>query len=255
MTVIALISVQGGAGASTLCASLSSLASLDGFDSLAVELDSQNSLALHLGSEELPARGWSTVAADPSGFDGALLECSNGCLVLPHGRPAPGPHPVSRDEVCRWVLERGQRRRARSWTFLDLPGLQLRSSSAALRAADAVVAVLRPDLLSLHLLGDLLHRCSTKPVAAIVNGFDPRQRLQVAALQMLSARLGQALCPQVIHHDVAVAEALAHRSIVVESAPYSQAAHDLTQAWRWLQWWWWALPELHMAAAPQGVPG
>ena len=126
MPSIAIVSPCGGAGRSTLTASLATLAARGGAWSLAVECDPQNLLALHFGAEHAPIEGLASRASRGQAWNTAALAASDGTLILPFGAlEAPALVDWERRLIVEpdWLAARLDMlaRPAHGWTFIDAP--------------------------------------------------------------------------------------------------------------------------------------
>jgi len=240
MPSIALVSPCGGAGRSTLTASLATLAARSGVWGLAVEMDPQNLLALHFGADSAPAEGLASRAARGQVWNTAALAASDGTLVLPFGAMDP---PALVDWERRlivepdWLMARLDTlaRPADGWTFIDSPRAPSVLSRQAVRAADAVLLVLRADGASMALLEAALDSLADKPLLAVVNAFEPGRVLQTDIMAALFERLGDRLSPYPIHRDEAMPEAFARRMSPGDHAAHAQVVHDLHGLLGWIQ--------------------
>jgi len=240
MPTIALVSTCGGAGRSTLAASLATLAARSGVWGLAVEFDPQNLLALHFGADAAPADGLASRAARGQPWNTAALAASDGTLVLPFGAMDP---PALVDWERRLIVEPDWlsarldtlARPDDGWTFIDSPRGPSVLTRQAVRAADAVLLVLRADGASMALLEPALESLSDKLLLAVVNGFEPGRVLQADIVAALFERLGDHLSPYPIHRDEAIPEAFARRMSPGDHAAHAQVVHDLHGLLRWIQ--------------------
>jgi cellulose synthase operon protein YhjQ len=240
MPTVAIVSAGGGAGRSTLTASLATLAARSGVWGLAVECDPQNLLALHFGAEQAPADGLVSRAARGQVWNTAALAASDGTLVLPFGAMDP---PALVDWERRLVIEPdwlAQRldtlaRPDDGWTFIDTPRWPAVLARQAVRAADAALLVLRADGASVALLDSILAMLDTTPALAVVNAYDPARSLQTDVMAALYDRLGPRLSPQPVHRDEAIPEAFARRMSPEDHSAHSQVVYDLHGLLRWIQ--------------------
>ena len=240
MPTIALVSPCGGAGRSTLAASLATLAARAGRWGLAVECDPQNLLALHFGAEHPPFDGLASRAARGQPWNTAALSASDGTLILPFGLlEAPALVDWERRLITEpdWLLARLETlaRPADGLTFIDAPRAPAVLARQAVRAADAALLVLRADGASIALLEAALDSLGDKPVLVVVNAFDPARTLQSDIMATLFERLGQRLAPYPIHRDEAIPEAFARRVALGDHAPHSQCVHDLHGLLGWIR--------------------
>jgi len=242
MPSLAVISLAGGVGRTTLAATLTTLAARAGHASLAVDWDPQNLLALHFGVELPPAEGLAANAASGLPWQGSALRSTDGAMVLPFGRLNVEQ---LRDWYPRMARDRGwlAERLAQidlsgagaAWTFIDTPRSPSLLTEQAMLASDAVLLVLRADPGAVALLPEALAMAYAKPLLAVINGFDASRPLQQGVRAALHARLGTRLVPHVVHRDEAVPETFARLGALPELAPHAQATHDLFGLLRWLQ--------------------
>lgn len=244
MPSLAVVSLAGGVGRTTLTAALATLAARAGHAALAVDWDPQNLLALHFGLDAPPAEGLAANAAANKPWHTSALQSSDGAVVLPFGGFEP-------DRLRRWFTETGSQRdwlaeklaqvdlpagsTGHSWTFIDTPRAPSLRTEQALHAADSVLLVLRADPGALALLPQALEIAAERPLLAVINGFDASRPLQQGVRAALQARLGPRLVPHVIHRDEAVPEAYARLAPLHQQAPHAQATHDLHGLLRWLE--------------------
>ena len=244
MPSLAVISLAGGVGRTTLAATLATLAARAGHASLAVDWDPQNLLALHFGMEHPPAEGLAANAANGLPWQGSALRSADGAVVLPFGRLNVEQLRDWYPQMARdrgWLAERLAQiappatASARQWTFLDTPRAPSLLTEQAMLAADAVLLVQRADPGALALLPQALAMAATRPLLAVLNGFDASRPLQQGVRAALQARLGARLVPHVVHRDEAVPEAWARLAALPEQAPHAQATHDMHGLLRWLE--------------------
>lgn len=243
MPSLAVISLAGGVGRTSLTAALAALAARAGHASLAVDWDPQNLLALHFGLEQPPQEGLAANAAQGLPWQGSALRSADGAVVLPFGRLDVGQLRDWYPEMARqrsWLAERLAQielpsASGRRWTFIDTPRAPSLLTEQALLAADAVLLVLRADPGAVALLPEALEIAATRPLLAMLNGFDASRPLQQGVRAVLRARLGERLVPHVVHRDEAVPEAYARLASLPEQAPHAQATHDLHGLMRWLE--------------------
>lgn len=244
MPSLAVISLAGGVGRTTLTAALANLAARNGQSSLAVDWDPQNLLALHFGAPQPPLAGLAANAANGTPWQTSALRSADGALLLPFGRLTVNQLKDWYPEMARdrgWLaaqigrIERPASKSGRSWTFIDTPRAPSLLVEQALLAADAALLVLRADPGAMALLPDALAIAADKPVLAVINAFDASRPLQQGVRAALLSRLGSRLVPHVVHRDEAVPEAFARLASLADLAPHAQATHDLFGLLRWLE--------------------
>ncbi len=238
MPVVCVASPKGGAGKTTLAATIGVALRRIGWRVLALDCDRENALRLHfeLPSDELPGiandggaeRDWTELA----------VETPSGVFVIPFGA-------AEASDSIRLTTLIGDnpgwvgRKLAPFFEYRDLaivvdmpPGPSVYDAEID-TLADVHVAVLVADALSLALLprfqrGDFGWGGAPRksPTGYVINQVEPRHRLCRDVLVLGREVLGEALFGTV-HHDEAVAEAVACRQTVLDYAPDSIAAHDI----------------------------
>lgn len=252
MKTIAIISPVGGAGRTMLTAALAGLLMSRKHDVLAVECDPRNVLALYCGLHEPARLGLvSPWLGDAVSEGDAALQSDDGVLWLPWGGArVDGQRPSAADDaaIARTLLDRP------TWlrdllAQVDLPphGIALVDTAAwpsvhatqAIRAADLVLVVVPPQPVACAALPRLraeLH-ANGKEHVFVANAVSPAVQLHTDILTLLRKLLGSALSPYRIHADAGIPEALARNENFCESAPHSQAAHDMQGLASWLSAW------------------
>lgn len=243
MPSLAVISLAGGVGRTTLTAALAMLAARQGASSLAVDWDPQNLLALHFGLQQPPAQGMAANAANGRPWQDSAMRSADGAIVLPFGR-------LNVEQLRDWYPQMARERHwlaerlaqidrpdpaaVAVWTFIDTPRSPSLLTEQAMLAADAVLLVLRADPGAVALLPEALAMAAAKPLIALLNGFDASRPLQQGVRAALQAQLGARLAPHLVHRDEAVPEAFARQVGLADAAPHAQATHDLHGLLRWL---------------------
>lgn len=216
--VVALVSINGGVGRSTLATALSSGLQRLGEAVVALDLDPQNALHHHFGvSSTAPGIGraslqnaqWGEI--QQSGFAG--------CRMIPFGET----DARQQESLGRWL------RREPGWLAEHLAGLGLSARHTviidtpagnnvylrqALSVADVVLVVAQADAACLATLDQLdglfaaqLNRELPPRCHFVLNQFDEHSAFSLDMFEAFKQRLGQA--PSLVRHDTAVSEALA----------------------------------------------
>ena len=243
MFVVAFASSSGGVGRTTLVAQLASLLGKRKHPVLAIDFDPQNMLAPLLGFIDGPegaATGWVNWPAEDWVLSGQRN--SDGVLFLPFGSLS--------DADVLWERE-ALLRRDNSWLAdsllqLDLPSETIvlldvaRAPSLyfeqAMRAAHQVLWVATADVvnyLAWHRLlksnPDFLVRTQL-----LFNRFDATRSLQNNILGLFRADSAALISPYLVHRDEAIPTSFAANLSLIDSAPDSQAQHDLQGVLNWL---------------------
>lgn len=239
MKVIAIVSAKGGVGKTTVAANLATALSREmTAPVLAVDMDPQNALGLHLGMSPQELRGLSRAVLARQPLSSACLPCTPTLFLLPYG---------ALDEPDRMALELAMDAQA-DWLQAHLRTLELPDEAVvvldtppgpsaylrqALRAADVVVVVALADAASyatLPLMERLVQtyyrpRGELSEALYVLNQVNSGKVLSKDIAEVMRSNLAYRLIGT-IHEDEAVCEALAYDTNTLDYAPYSQAAVD-----------------------------
>lgn len=246
MPVVAIVSVSGGVGKTTLVANLATVVSKRGAAALAVEWDPANRLGFHLGVSDSSDDGWVCAQVHGQAWQERAFRNSDAVDFMTFG------HLNSADRTRfeqllvdqpNWLAERLQRidLPADGLIFLDVERGPSVYMSQALAAADIVLVVLKPSpwyQLEIETMQEELPSGlgAGMPLSVhyLLNFADPTRRTMAHNTAMMMELLGTDLLSHMIHRDEAVPEAVAANLAVVEFAPDSQASHDLHGLASWL---------------------
>ncbi len=216
--VVAVVSMKGGVGKSTVSAALAGTLNAGG-RTIAIDLDPQNVLQYHLGvSPEVAEIKHAGLSADD--WNAGLLDGLADTQVLPFGAPGrDGRRALERklDEDGNWLARELARMNldATDVVILDTPPGRTPYLEQALAVADHVVVVITPDAASFMVLEqtDRLFERIAGNVAAVgcsyvVNQFDASRTFSKDMLEVLRRRLGERLIG-VVPLDYAISEGLA----------------------------------------------
>lgn len=237
MFIVTLGSTCGGVGRTTVTAGLSAALGRRGYRVLAIDLDPQNMLALHLGINP-PADGLATSSGDA--WIETSWHTSDGIDFVPFGSPSANSVGRLEFEIKSnpdWLQQRLAR--------LDFPddGIVLIDSArlpscwaaTARHAADLTIFLGRPEPVSLGGFDALSRESESRGnIAFLLNDVDPTRLLHRDALLLARNRWPELCLQYPIHRDEAVAEALASGQSIFDYAVQSQAAHDLHGVAGWL---------------------
>ncbi len=243
-TVVALISINGGVGRSTLATALSSGLQRLGESVVALDLDPQNALRQHFGVEhERLGVGRSSLFKAP--WTTVLQAGFCGCQVLPFG----DTDTRQKENLQRWLAGEPQ------WLARHLSALGLSEGhmvivdtpagnnvylNQALGVADIVLVVAQPnaaclgtldqldELLAPHLERERAARCHW-----VINQLDESSAFDLDMLKAFTLRRGESPL-KVVHRDPAISEALAFATDPLERTAPSLAADDINDLCRLL---------------------
>ncbi len=242
MRRLALISICGGVGRTTLAALLATLYARQGAWSLLLEWDPRHVAGWTLGAQRPAEGGVARAVLDGQDWSSTCLQADDGTLLLPYGRLTPeeeGRFAARMAEQPSWLAQQLERLDAPNdaHIVIDTPAGPSVYQRQAVHAADAVLLLVRADMQALVLLEQALALAGDRPVAVVINQLDIGRPSQNDALRRLRAALGHRLVPYPVHRDEAVAQAAALNRALPDHAPQSQAMHDVHGLLAWLQRW------------------
>lgn len=247
MVILSVVSAKGGVGKTTLAAGLS-LALSRTRKVLAVDLDPQNALRLHLGANAADMDGLARASLQGRPWQSSLFQSNGGGpLVLPHGnlnesdRDALEVHMSSHPEWLGAGL-RGLPPGLADVVVLDTPPGPSLYQQQALRAANLVLVVVQADPASyatLPAMETILDRyCTGRDgffgAHYLLNNVNSGSTLSRDVVRAVRSSLGERVVPIVVHQDEAVREALAFDQSVLQYAPHGEATRDILQVSQWL---------------------
>lgn len=246
MKIIALTSTCGGAGKTTLAASMAVLLARRQVPAVAIELSAQNMLGTFLGLPDVPLNGLLAHAlGQREPWHAATYRNEDGVLFVPFGRAGTEDF-VGFDAALAcdpdWLADRLRLidLPEHAVVLLDAACLPDVKARQALHCADLALCVTRPEPLANASLVQHLDalRLGSRAFRIVVNGVSPAHPLHYDMLTMLRARVGSDIVlPLRIHLDSVVPESYAHGVHCFDFAPHSQASHDLQGLANWLTEW------------------
>jgi cellulose synthase operon protein YhjQ len=230
MPLIAFVSPKGGVGKTTLAANVSAVLASQGHEVVALDLDPQNALRLHLGVPLHEEGGFLVGLPDGIGWHAALRPTRARVTLLAHGTA----DPKTALDLTRLLLERPDALAApvremlaepRRIVVLDAPPGPTPALSALLPMADLICVVLLADSGSAAIIpsiasgrflgrGTLASRAASKAML-VLNQVELGAPLSDAVLEFAGQQMGDRPVAAVAR-DPAVAEALADRRLPVE---------------------------------------
>lgn len=239
MPVLAFTSPKGGVGKSTLAAHVAAILRARGHAVLAIDLDPQNALRLHLGVSMREQAGFMSYLDTAADWKSSRITTASGVDLLPFGPVDPGralqigayllPHPEALgDQISEMLAQPGL------VVVLDTPP----GPSAALEAvmplvdlfccvllADAGSAAMIPEIAHGHMFGrGTMGQRTAQRLGLIMNQLDLSQPLGNAVMDCAVHALGQRLLGAVCY-DSTLSEALAQKHLLLDGA--AGAAEDL----------------------------
>lgn len=201
MQTIALVTQKGGAGKTTLAATLAVAASEAGEKVIALDLDPQGSLAAWGNDRQADAPAVDTLAADK-------------VAQLP--------------QVLAALAKKGF-----TLAILDCAGIASTSTNLAMKAADLCIIPTRPTRLDIRATKPTIEALMglKRPFAFVLNQCPPTPRGSRAAEAAVGLSLMGSLSEPKITQRADYQDALAAGQGVTEYAPHGKAADEARQLW------------------------
>ena len=240
--VLAVVSVNGGVGRSTLVTALSSGLQRLGESVVALDLDPQNALRQHFGvGHELPGIGRTSLIN--AQWQSVLQTGFAGCQVMPFG----DTDVQQQENLQRWLT------REPTWlaqrlsvlglsehqtVIIDTPAGNNAYLHQALNVADIVLVVVQPDAACLGtldqmeaLLAPYRERHCPPRCHFVINQLDEHSAFGLDMVDAFKLRLGEQPL-DVVHRDLSFSEALAFGSDPLDNVGQSLASDDVNELCR-----------------------
>ncbi|MGA8161272.1 MAG: cellulose biosynthesis protein BcsQ [Acidobacteriaceae bacterium] len=226
--VLAVFSLAGGVGKTSLVASVGRALSARGEHVLLADTSLFGVLPFYFGAREIKPDVVRTFSGGPSDTPVHLLTLD--------GERAAADAELLKREVARGAQDANR-------VLIDVATGSAAMLRQALRLSPTVLVPVVPDMASVVSLQSLetffknQEGLSGQPLRAwfVLNQFDPSMPLQLDVREVLRQQLGERLLPFAIHRSTAVSEALAEGMTVIDYAPNSPAAEDIMNLVTWIR--------------------
>ncbi len=247
MKIIAIVSAKGGVGKTTVSANLSVALRHFGQNVLSLDLDPQNALRFHLGTDLQNIHGLSRASLGRTGWREACVQSQSGVYVLPFGLINENDRQTFErrlDAEPDWLIRNlnGMGLAENSLVVIDTPPGPSIYMRQVLTAANYVIVVTLADAASYATLpmmeGLIANYCKDRlgfiDHAYIVNQVDRSRQLDKDIVQVTRGALGERIIG-LIHQDQSVSEALAFSRSSIDHDPHSQGRKDFLACAEWLR--------------------
>lgn len=253
MPVIAVISMKGGVGRTSITANLAcAMAKLVKSEQSnrvsVIDLDSQSAMQWHFGFADHAQSGLCRAAINGASWSTIALPHGTGVTCYPYGF-ADEPARVTFESLLTHEPEwlKGQLMANASAmgkdtvVLIDTPPGPSPYLPHAIACADLVVVVLCPDAGSYATvpametyLDEMIPINPDLRSVYVLNQVDESDALGADVFQQLQAHLGSRLAPLHINADEAIGESLAVQQSVLTYDPHGQASLDISKLAKWL---------------------
>src|SRR5579863_10040618 len=231
--VLAVFSLAGGVGKTSLVATLGRTLSARGERVLLVDTAAFGLLPFFFGARDQRPGVLRTFTAPGTSGDAPIQMIT----VNPESL---GPEPAPQDTLTQEVTRHG---RNAGRVIVDLATASGATTRRVLRLAPAVLVPVVPDMSSVVSVSSIdkffehNESASGQPVRPyyVLNQFDPSLPLHLDVREVLREQLGDRLLPFALRRSPAVSEALAEGMTVVDYAPNSPAAEDYGNLASWVK--------------------
>jgi cellulose synthase operon protein YhjQ len=227
---LALVSLAGGVGKTTLAASLSRFLSAEGRKVLVVDTHSYGLLPLFFGTREVGLGNLRTFSCEPG---------SASITVMTVDPEKANTEPIAGSQLVEQIALHAEGTHS---VLIDVASGSTATIREILRLSPTMLFVLTPDMasmVSLQAVQSFLQTLEDDSEGApqlyyVLNRFDESLPLHDYVREVLSAQLGDRLLPFVLHHSHGVSEALAEGMTVSDYAPRSEIVQDLKRLSKWV---------------------
>jgi cellulose synthase operon protein YhjQ len=240
--ILAVFSLAGGVGKTSLVATLGRALSSLGEQVLLVDTTAHGLLPFYFGASEL-IHGVVRNFSPPPGSKDAPIHLVGYDVDRSEEIQTSDDHRSGDVRAQDKLADLFEDSRGSHRVLLDLPATSGWVVRRVARMSPTILIPLAPDMnsvLTLQSLDQFLHAIDDaegRPLAPyfLLNQFDPGLPLHVDVREVLRQQLGERLLPFVIHRAPAISEALAEGMTIIDYAPDSAVAQDFLNVALWIR--------------------
>ncbi|MEI8593453.1 cellulose biosynthesis protein BcsQ [Photobacterium sp. Hal280] len=242
MKRIGILSLRGGAGATTVTANLAQALVQVQKNVLVVDAVPANLLRLHFGLPLSSVEGWASHMCANTDWQSAGFESPNGVTFLPFGQLSlqnARQFEANRGPYLAEILEAlgrvdlGDNQDHWQLVHLAASDLAILEDESFGYFFDAVLVVLTPDAACYSVLQDVSETLTVfndAPVSAkvryVLNQYQPETEISRDFMLVMKKELDADMSPVLLHRDIALMDSVANLTTVQQFSPTSQAAKD-----------------------------
>lgn len=230
MYSLLLSGTRGGAGTTTTTANLAAALQVQGFKTISLDLNADNSLATHYGVHVSENGGWLPAVMDGQDWRSQLFEAHDGRCVLPYGYIGAGGDGCLREllnsrpgMVSELIADIQQY--DFDYLLIDSPTVTTRGY-LGVGPVNLELLVCCPDVPSYSLLKRRQSELLTPNSHILINKTHPEVALFGDMVVLIREQFAASTVPVALHLDYSVVEALAFFESVTAASPDSQSARD-----------------------------
>lgn len=241
MNCVFVSGMTGGVGVSTVVANLAAALEAMNQRTLSIELDPGNVLGLHFGVNPLERDGWGRRFLNTGAVGDAVFKSHDGRRVLPFGLLNADSFSLLSEGLPSLLqfLQSPSLAKEVQWLLLDVPFALSRSLAPELQALknmphlDLAVTTTNPASYSQLKLNVVCQQLLTAKTALLLNRFEAELSQARDFLLSYQQEYPDNIVPLQIHRELALPEALANLSSVIEYAPFTRGAADFRSLAIW----------------------
>jgi len=230
--VLAIFSLAGGVGKTSIAATLGRALSGRGERVLLVDTAAYGLLPFFFGARDQRPGFLRTFSPPPSSGDAPIQMITLDPEIM-------GPETATQEALSAEISKHG---RGSGRVIIDLPTASGSAARRVMRISPQVLVPLIPDMssvVSVSSIDAFFEHNGGAPASAlpyyVLNQFDSSLPLHLDVREILREQLGDRLLPFVLRHSPAVSEALAEGMTIMDYAPNSAVTDDYSSLAAWVK--------------------